>query len=160
MPKKSKINIFKNMSKDELNTELSKYVTPFRIYQRLIAMKLISEGFTLKHTAETINVTYQTVNRWAKTCESEGIKGLIPHFGGGKPSYLSDEEKVKLDKLIQKTPNMTLKDVHALILKEFNVNYSMKQIGVIVKKLNYNYSKAYPKFSKSPENSEEILKKT
>lgn len=160
MSGKTKINIFKNMSKDELNEQISKYTTPYRIYQRLIAMRLISEGHTLKDTAEILQVTYQTVNRWANKCESEGINGLIPNFGGGKPSYLTNEEKVILDNLIQKTPNMTMKDVHELILKNFNVDYSMKQVGIIVKNLGYNYSKAYPKFSKTPDNAEKILKKT
>ena len=44
--------------------------------------------------------------------------------------------------------------------EKFNVDYSLKQIGKIVRKLGYNYSKAYPKFSKSPEDAEEQLKKT
>ena len=55
---------------------------------------------------------------------------------------------------------MSMKDVHLLVNNKFNVEYSLKQIGKIVKKLGYNYSKAYPKFSKSPEDAEEQLKKT
>ena len=53
-----------------------------------------------------------------------------------------------------------MKDVHLLVNEKFNVNYSLKQIGIIVKKLGYNYSKAYPKFSKSPKDAEKQLKKT
>ena len=52
-----------------------------------------------------------------------------------------------------------MKDVHQLVNKKFNVDYSLKQIGKIVRKLGYNYRKAYPKFSKSPEDAEEQLKK-
>ena len=52
-----------------------------------------------------------------------------------------------------------MKDVHLLLNKKFNVDYSLKQIGKIVIKLVYNYSKSYPKFSKSPEDAEEHLKK-
>ena len=53
-----------------------------------------------------------------------------------------------------------MKDVHLFINEKFNVDYSLKQIGKIVRKLGYNYSKAYLKFSKSPEDAEEQLKKT
>ena len=53
-----------------------------------------------------------------------------------------------------------MKDVHRMVNTKYNVNYSLKQIGKITKKLGYNYSKAYPKFSKSPEDAEEQLKKT
>ncbi len=35
-----------------------------------------------------------------------------------------------------------MKDVHKLVNEKFNVNYSLKQIGKIIKKLGYNYSKA------------------
>lgn len=44
-----------------------------------------------------------------------------------------------------------MKDVQLLVNEKFNVDYSLKQIGKIMKKLGYNYSKTYPKFSKSPE---------
>jgi len=93
MPKKSKINVLKNMSKEELKKSISKYVGPHRTYQRLIAMQLIIDGKTHKEVAETLGVTYPTINRWAKKCEKEGINGLTPHFGGGRPSYLTDEQK-------------------------------------------------------------------
>ena len=53
-----------------------------------------------------------------------------------------------------------MKDVHILVNEKFKVDYSLKQIGKIVRNLGYNYSKAYPKLSKSPEDAEEQLKKT
>ena len=160
MSRKSKNNIFKNMTKEELNNEISKYTNSYRIYQRLIALRLLSDGHTYTETSEILNVSYQTVSRWAKMCEEKGLKGIIPKFGGGRPSFLTKEEKEKLDEIILKTPNMTMKDVHKIILDEFNVNYSMKQVGQIVKQLGYNYSKAYPKFSKTPKDAEKTLKKT
>ena len=88
-----------------------------------------------------------------------GLEGLKPSFGGGRPSKLTYDQLIELDKLIEKTPNMSMKDVHKLVNEKFNVNYSLKQIGKIIKKLEYNYSKAYPKFSKSPKDAEEQLKK-
>ena len=133
MSRKSKNNIFKNMTKEELDNELSKNTIPHRIYQRLIALRLLSEGYTYADTSKILNVSYQTVSRWAKMCEKEGLKGIIPKFGGGRPSFLTEEEKEKLGEIILKTPNMTMKDVHKIILDEFNVNYSMKQVGQIVK---------------------------
>ena len=159
MSGKSKIDIFKNMKKEELHEEIRKYTTPYRIYQRLIAMKLISEGNTLKKTGEILGVSYQTINRWAHNCESKGLEGLIPNFGGGRPSFLTNKQKKILDQIIEETPNLTMKDVQKIVFDKFGVEYSLKQIGVITKSMGYNYSKAYPKFSKTPENAEEILKK-
>ncbi len=89
-----------------------------------------------------------------------GLEGLKPSFGGGRPSKLTYDQLIELDKIIEKTPNISMKDVHKLVNEKFNVDYSLKQIGKIIKKLEYNYSKAYPKFSKSPKDAEEQLKKT
>ena len=160
MSGKSKINLEEIITKEELNEEMSHYVGPYRYYQRLIAIKFIIEGNTISDASKLLNLSYQTVHRWAKTCEKEGLEGLKPSFGGGRPSKLTYDQLIELDKIIEETPNMSMKDVHRLVNTKYNVNYSLKQIGKITKKLGYNYSKAYPKFSKSPEDAEEQLKKT
>ncbi|RAP54816.1 MAG: transcriptional regulator, partial [Methanosphaera sp. rholeuAM130] len=54
-----------------------------------------------------------------------------------------------LDNIIESTPNLSMKDVQHIVKEKFNVEYSLKQIGVITKKLGYNYSKAYPIFTKT-----------
>ena len=160
MPGKSKINIFNKMKKQELIDEMSNYVGYYRYYQRLIAINMIVNEFTIADAANDIEVSYQTVHRWAKSCESKGLDGLKPSFGGGRPSKLTYEQLVELDKTIEKTPNMSMKDVYLEIKNKYGIDYSMKQIGVIIKKLGYNYSKAYPLFTKSPKDAEEQLKKT
>ena len=159
MSGKSNINVLEKVKKTTLDEEIANYVAYYRYYQRLIAIKIISEGHTIAEAARIIGKSYQTV-RWAKTCESEGLEGLKPSFGGGRPSKLTYDQLMELDKIIKETPNMSMKDVHRLVNKKYNVDYSLKQIGKITKKLGYNYSKAYPKFSKSSEDAEEQLKKT
>lgn len=160
MSGKSTIEVLNKVNKTTLDEEIAKYVAYHRYYQRLIAIRIISEGHSIAEAARIIGKSYQTVHRWAKTCEAEGLEGLKPSFGGGRPSKLTYDQLIELDKIIDETPNMSMKDVHFLVNDKFNVDYSLKQIGKIVKKLGYNYSKAYPKFSKSPEDAEEQLKKT
>lgn len=160
MSGKSNINVLKNVKKTALDEEIAKYVAYHRYYQRLIAIRIISEGHSIAEAARIIRKSYQTVHRWAKTCESEGLEGLKPSFGGGRPSKLTYDQLIELDKIIEKTPNISMKDVHILVNEKFNVNYSLKQIGKIMKKLGCNYSKAYPKSSKSPKDAEKQLKKT
>ena len=159
MSGKSKINVFNKMTKTALDEEISAYVAYHRYYQRLIAVKIVSEGNTIADAANILGKSYQTVHRWIKTCESEGLEGLKPSFGGGRPSKLTYDQLIELDKIIEETPNMSMKGVHILVNEKFNVDYSLKQIGKIVRKLGYNYSKAYPKFSISPEDAEKQLKK-
>ena len=160
MSGKSKINIHKNMTTTELNEEMSKYVAYYRYYQRLIAMKIISEEKSIQPASNILNISYQTIHRWAKICEEKGLEGLKPSFSGGRPSKLSYKQFIELDNIIESTPNLSMKEVQHLVKEKFNVEYSLKQIGVITKKLGYNYSKAYSIFTKTPKDAEKQLKKT
>ena len=135
MSGKSTIKVLKKVNKTTLDEEIAKYVAYHRYYQRLIAIRIISEGHSIAEAARIIGKSYQTVHRWAKTCESEGLEGLKPSFGGGRPSKLTYDQLIELDKIIEETPNMSMKDVHLIVNKKFDVDYSLKQIGKIVKKL-------------------------
>lgn len=157
---KSKIDVLNVTSKTELDKAIKENITAHRYYQRLIAMKMIAEGSTIQYAADIIGVRYQTMHGWAKKCESEGIEGLIPRFGGGRPSKLSTYQLKELDEKIQKSPRMNIKMLKKLIKEEYNVKYSYKQVWIIARKLGYSYVKIYPKFSQSPKDAEYQLKKT
>ncbi len=133
----------------------AKATPPKPLVDKATAKSTVIEGRSIAEAARIIGKSYQTVHIWAKICESEGLEGLKPSFGGGIPSRLTYDQLIELDKIIEETPNMSMKDVHLIVNKKFDVDYSLKQIGKIVKKLGYNYSKVYPKFSKSPEDAEE-----
>ena len=89
MSGKSKINIFNKMSEKELDKAIKEYKGNYRVYQRLIAMKLISIGFSFSKVGRVLLVSYLSVHRWAKSCEKSGLTGLIPDFCGGRPPKLT-----------------------------------------------------------------------
>ena len=100
MSGKSKIDVLKNSSKTKLDEEIAEYVAYYRYYQRLIAIKIISEGHTIADAAKLLGKSYQTVHRWAKICENEGLEWLKPSFAGGMPSKLTYDQIIELDKII------------------------------------------------------------
>ncbi|WP_187115409.1 helix-turn-helix domain-containing protein [Methanobrevibacter oralis] len=120
------------MSKEELNNEMSQYVAFYRYYQRLIAIKFITEGHTIQDAANLLNISYPTVHRWAKSCEMDGLDGLKPSFGGGRPSKFSYEQQVELDNIIVFTNNLLISSVQQIMFGINNVEYRLKQIGVIL----------------------------
>ena len=101
MSGKSKINLEEKITKEELNEEMSRYVGPYRYYQRLIAIKFIMDGNTIKDASDLLNLSYQTVHRWAKKCEESGLNGLKPNFNGGRKSKFSKEDRVKFQKILR-----------------------------------------------------------
>ena len=160
MPKKSKIDIFNVMTEEELDEALESLDYPIRYYQRLIAMKLISTGHNHKETGEILRISYRSINRWAKACEKNGLDGLIPNFSGGKPSKLSEENKVQFKQILIEGENLTMTDAQRILKDDFGIEFSLPHVCNIVRQLGFNYGKPRPKFREAPENGEEILKKT
>ena len=71
-------------------------------------------------------------------------------------------ELVKQDKLkhiLHQKKGWTTDEVHDLIIREFGVDYSLKQVRVILKKFGMNYAKPYPHDYRRPDDAEDILKK-
>ncbi|GAA5818483.1 MAG: transposase [Methanobrevibacter sp. CfCl-M3] len=74
---------------DELMSECNIYI---RLYERLLAIKMLKKGLSIDETVDFVNVSPRTVYNWLKTYNKKGLAGLIPNFGGGRPSYLSDKD--------------------------------------------------------------------
>ena len=117
-------------------------------------------GVTKMETGEILGVSYRTINRWAKACEKNGLDGLIPNFSGGKPSKLSEENKVQFKQILIECENLTMTDAQRILKDDFGIKFSLPHVCNIVRQLGFNYGKPRPKFREAPENGEEILKKT
>ena len=139
MSGKSKIDIFKNMSIEELNGAIKEYSGNYRYYQRLIAMKLVSEGYSFSKVGRTLLVSYLSVHRWAKSCEESGLIGLMPDFAGGRPSKLSDSMKNKLSERIESEESIGMIDVQRILKSEFDVEFTLPHVCSIVRKLGFDY---------------------
>ena len=158
MSGKSKINIFKNMSEEELNKAIKEYNGNYRYYQRLIAMKLVSIGYSFSKVGRILLVSYLSVHRWAKACEQSGLIGLIPEFGGGRPPKLTKDMEQKLSQRIERKKNITIIDVQNILKKEYNTEFSLPHVCNIVRKLGFDYIQL--KDDNNNKKSRKILVKT
>ena len=80
--------------------------------------------------------------------------------GSKGQSKLTEEQFLILDKAIQDNNLKTAKEVKHLIETLFGVEYSLRSIERIMKKLDYTYTKPYKIYAKMPKDAEEQLKKT
>ena len=159
MPRKSKINIFNVISEKELDEALKSNKHSIRYYKRLIAMKLIAYGHSLKETAKILQVGYRTVYRWAKRCEKSGLEGLKPNFNGGRKSRFLKEDRIKFKKILEEK-DLTMTDAQKILRDDFGLDFTLPYVCRLVRDLGFNYDSPQPKFKEEPENAEEILKKT
>ena len=68
-------------------------------------------------------------------------------------------KKIELEKLLQQEEVITTEIVHKIIKDNFGVDYSHKQVRIIVKSLGYSYSKPYPINIETDSQKVEIFKK-
>lgn len=137
MSKPEQIPITHHLSYDKL-FQMIKAEKNCRVVQRLIFIKARYEGKSVKEASNIVGISRSNGNLWQQRWNSQGYEGLIPQFRGGSPSKLSDFQKTQLKEMIRERDNWLAREVQDLILQEFSVEYSLKQVWVILQNLKNN----------------------
>ncbi|WP_292377697.1 helix-turn-helix domain-containing protein [Methanosarcina sp. UBA289] len=137
MSKPEQIPITRHLSYDKL-VQMIKAEKNCRVVQRLIFIKARYEGKSVKEASNIVGISRSNGNLWQQRWNSQGYEGLIPKFRGGSPSKLSDFQKTQLKEMLKERDNWLAREVQDLILQEFSVEYSLKQVWVILQNLKNN----------------------
>lgn len=137
MSKPEQIPITHHLSYDKL-VQMIKAEKNCRVVQRLIFIKARYEGKSVKEASNIVGISRSNGNLWQQRWNSQGYEGLIPQFRGGSPSKLSDLQKTQLKEMLKERDNWLAREVQDLILQEFSVEYSLKQVWVILQNLKNN----------------------
>jgi len=129
-----------------------------RVRQRLIFIRMRYLGYTVPEAAKAADMTAQNGYNIQELWNTGGPDAIEPRFGGGRTSRLTDEQKSELADIITTYPLET-KDVLLLINDKYGVEYSMKQVHVILTKMGMRHAKPYPEDHRRPDDAEEQLKK-
>lgn len=154
------IKIIKHISVKEIAEKIKDYSIQNKILNRLIFIKLRYSGMTVLDACNFLSISPATGYMWQERWNSEGYAGLIPKYGGGRPSKLSDQEKEALWEELHTRDYWTTNEVKQLIQLKFGISYSMDQTRRILSKFNMLFGKLYPQDYRRPSDAEEILKKT
>ena len=153
------IHIQKYMSVEELDRRIRTLETNTKVLKRLYFVKYRYNGKSVEDACDLIGVKKPVGYIWQDRWNKEGYNGLIPRYAGGRPSKLSKEQKDRLLKLLEQKENWSTEEVRDLIHTEFNVEYTLKQIRIILRNYGMMCAKPYPHDYRRPADAEEILKK-
>jgi len=86
-----------------------------------------------------------TIHDWLQRIENQGIKNIYDAKQPGKPSKIKEKQLEELKNILRKTPQeqdipftlWTTNLVQYIILKKFNVEFKVRQVRNIVKKINF-----------------------
>ncbi len=159
MTKKEMYPIERRMSEDDLNRLIKSLERSTKMLKRLLFVKYRYDGDSVEEASKRIGITKMIGYIWQRRWNNEGYKGLIPRYAGKGPSKMSEEQRNALKDRLKKG-QYTTAQVRDIIRNEFGIEYTMKQVWVILKKMGMRHAKPYPHDKRRPKDAENALKKT
>jgi len=145
---------------EELNEEIRSRKVCAEVLRRLFFIKELYKGANVPQAAKEVGVSKVIGYVWLETWNKQGLEGLKPNYGWGRPSELSDEQKEELKSILKERDDWTTKEVKELIKNRFGVEYSLRHVSRILKSSGMKYAKPYQRDYRRPKNAEEEFKKT
>jgi putative transposase len=155
--KKRSIVIKRHITAEELLKRIKSPEKDVKVLQRLYFIKYRYEGVMVEDAAKRVEISKPVAYIWQERWNKEGIEGLKPKFAGGKPSKLTDNQKEQMKEILNKRDDWTTEEIRKLISEEFMVEYTLKQIRIILRKFGMKLGKPYPHDYRRPDDAEDIL---
>jgi len=132
---------------------------PFsKVTMKLQAIAAVS-NCTISKVSEVFNVNNQTIKFWIRSFEEHGIAGLETKAKNPRKPKLTNDQKEQIKRAIENDPNLTMKALRLMALKEFNVEMSLVGIWKNVKKMNFSHIAPRPLHYKQDKQKLEEFKK-
>ena len=159
MAKKEMYLIERKMDENDLNRLIKSLERSTKMLKRLLFVKYRYDGDSVEEASKRIGITKMIGYVWQRRWNNEGYKGLIPRYARKGPSKMSEEQRNLLKEKL-KDGQYTTAQVMDIIRNEFGIEYTMKQVWVILKKMGMRHAKPYPHDKRRPKDAEDALKKT
>lgn len=163
MVRPTEIEINHHMSMESLKAEEKKISESLhslkkaeKLSMRVQFISLRYSGFSVEEASRTVGFTTKTGYNVQKRWNSSGMEGLIPDYKGGPRSKLTDSQKNLLYDALSSCP-MDTKAVLQYIKDEFGIEYSEKQIHVILKNMGMRHVKPHPGNHRRSTHAESVL---
>ena len=151
--------IERKISDEDLNRLIKSLERSTRILKKLLFIRYRYDGDSVETAAGRIGITKMMGYLWQKKWNAEGYRGLIPRYARKGPSKMSPDQREALKEKL-KHGQYTTAQVRDMIREKFGIQYTMKQVWVILKKMGMRHAKPYSHDKRRPVNAENIVKKT
>lgn len=159
MARPEEIGIEKHLTVQDLERQIKTLEKDTRVLKTLYFVRYRYEGKSVEEAARLVGTSKNNAYIWQERWNESGYEGIKPRFAGGKPSKLTDEQKLDLKEKLS-SGSFTTEDVRELIQTKYGVEYTSKQVRIIMRKMGLNYAKPFQHDYRRPMDAEEQLKKT
>jgi transposase len=150
------VEVERHISKDEL-AKLIREETDSRINDRLNFIQHLYHGDEVPEAAGKVGYGTTTGYNWIHAWNEDGVEGLVPNFGGGRPPKLTSEQEERFITILAEDAPWTTAEVHELLAEEFGVEYSERHLRRKLESYGMKYAKPKPYDYRRPDDADEIL---
>ena len=126
---------------EELDGRIRSFEKGVRVLKRLYFVRYRYDGDSVEEAAKKVGVTKMVGYQWQDRWNRDGVEGLVPRFAGGRPSKLGEKQKKVLIAYLKERDDWKTDEVRGFILEEFGVDYTPKQVRVILKGFKMKHGK-------------------
>ncbi len=163
---KKGLKFLPSVSSEELKKQYKKEKN-VKAKLRLLAAIQRKKGKTLIDIAYALEKPKTTIHDWLIRFEDDGLQKLYDVKQSGKPSRLTKKQLLKLDKILEASPQKqdlpfviwTTKLVQYIILKLFKMKYEVWNIRKLTKKMGFTFQVPRQKNNKANKKAQEEFKK-
>lgn len=110
-------------------------------YKRVQIILLNSKGYSNPEIEEILDIHYNSVYKWVKRYQANGIEGLKDKPGRGRNSIIDENDIEKIEKLVNKNPRR-INSVLPEIITELGKSMSQWTVKRALKNNGYTYKRA------------------
>ena len=96
------------------------------VYKKLLYFKFIKMGYSKIESCNLAGFPESSRYYLDDLWNEGGYNALIPHYGGGRKSKLTEKQQKDLEIKLTKKEKWLIEDVKTLIKEEYNVDYTTK----------------------------------
>ncbi len=141
MPKPEQIPIRRHLSLGEIDRNIRMLERYAKILKRLYFIRYRYQGLSVDEAARRVEITKSVGYTWQNRWNEIGYEGLSPRHAGGRPSKMTDLQKGHLWEILRDRDRFTTAEVKEMIFQEFGVEYTPKQVRMILRNLGPGHCK-------------------
>lgn len=128
--------------------------------ERINAIRMLHQGYTRAEVATILDVAESSIYEWQSKFRQGGLAALSTKIASGRKSLLTDKQLLQLYKWLCGNPRQvqfdfglwTRKIIRDLIRREFGIDYSLQNVGKILKMLGFSPQRpVYQALERDPE---------
>ncbi len=137
--------------------------------ERVNAIRLLHQGYTRAEVARILDVAESSVYDWQSKYREGGLAALSTKIASGRKKLLTDKQLLQLSGWLRRDPRQleldfglwTRKLVRELIKRKFGIDYSLQNVGRILKMLGFSPQRpVYQALERDPEKRRKWMEET